>query len=216
MPFSQTQFFDLFQRYNETLGPVLLMLWVASLTATALLVSGRIKGHTMMWLLAVHWGWSAVAYHASFFTRINPAAWAFAGLFAVQALLLLRFSVGSQALRWESPRGSRQFVGLVFLIYGLAYPGLTTLAGHVYPRAPAFGVPCPTTLWTTGALLAAIPPVPWSLVVIPVIWSLIGGSAAWLFGVMPDLALFGAALALAVVMIHDTVRRRQARDGRPA
>ena len=32
-----------------------------------------------------HWAWSALAYHAAFFTRINPAAWLFAALFLVQA-----------------------------------------------------------------------------------------------------------------------------------
>jgi hypothetical protein len=36
---------------------------------------------------AALWLWNAVVYHAVFFTRINPAAWLFAGLFLVQAAL---------------------------------------------------------------------------------------------------------------------------------
>jgi hypothetical protein len=59
-------------------------------------------------------------------------------------------------------------------------------------------VPCPTTLVTAGFLLAAVPAVPRRLAVIPVLWSIIGGSAALLLGVVPDLMLFVAGAALAM------------------
>ena len=51
--------------------------------SAAVLVAGhRIAGSAVS---SAHWIWSALAYHAAFFTRINPAAWVFAALF-----LLLR------------------------------------------------------------------------------------------------------------------------------
>jgi hypothetical protein len=65
----------------------------------------------------------------------------------------------------------------------------------VPPRAPAFGVPCPTTIFTAGLLLAT--PLSRWLLVIPIVWSLVGGSAAFLFGMTPDLMLFATAVTLA-------------------
>jgi hypothetical protein len=72
----------------------------------------------------------------------------------------------------------------VLLVLALAYSGLALATGHAWPRTPTFGVPCPTTLVTAGFLLAAVPPVPRWLAVIPVLWSIIGGSAALLLGVV--------------------------------
>ncbi len=61
---------------------------------------------------------------------------------------------------------------------------------------PAFAVPCPTALFTAGLLLA-LPPgrLRW-LAAIPLFWSAVGGSAAVLLGVAPDLALPFAGLLL--------------------
>ncbi|HEY5550762.1 MAG TPA: DUF6064 family protein, partial [Opitutaceae bacterium] len=59
-------------------------------------------------------------------------------------------------------------------------------------------VPCPTTLFTAGVLLAVAAPVPRWLFVVPIAWSVVGGSAAVLLGMMPDLMLFVAGVCLAV------------------
>jgi hypothetical protein len=61
---------------------------------------------------------------------------------------------------------------------------------------PTFGVPCPTTIFTVGLLMLATPRL-WRLSIIPVIWSVIGGSAAFLLGVSADYALPVAGIALA-------------------
>jgi hypothetical protein len=78
---------------------------------------------------------------------------------------------------------------------------------------PSFGVPCPTTLFTAGLLLSLEPGgpgAPWYLLIIPLAWTLIGGSAAILLGVLPDVALLlgGAVLfvQLAVPRILTGVR----------
>jgi hypothetical protein len=71
-------------------------------------------------------------------------------------------------------------------------------------RIPAFGVPCPTTIFTAGLLMLAAPP-SWRLSIIPIMWSVIGGSAAFLLGVRADYVLPIAGLALAVRSIQ---RRR--------
>ena len=72
---------------------------------------------------------------------------------------------------------------------------------HSYPGAPTFGItPCPVTLFTFGLLLLATTPVPWLLLVIPVAWSLVGGSG------LPAAGAAGLAAA----------RQRRAHGGRPA
>jgi len=88
LPFTKEQFFDLFAAFNMGLWPALLALWVASVVVSVLLLSSRRPPNRWISaLLAAHWAWSALAYHAGFFTRINQAAWVFAALFLV---LLMR------------------------------------------------------------------------------------------------------------------------------
>ena len=75
LPFTKEQFFDLFAAYNEALWPALIALWIASVVVSLLLLSWRRPpDRWISALLAVHWAWSGLAYHAAFFTRINPAA----------------------------------------------------------------------------------------------------------------------------------------------
>ena len=62
-----------------------------------------------------------------------------------------------------------------------------------------FGVtPCPLTLFTLGLLLLTVTRVPWHLLVVPVAWSLVGGSAAVLFGIGPDWPLLASGVAAAL------------------
>jgi uncharacterized protein DUF6064 len=68
---------------------------------------------------------------------------------------------------------------------------------------------CPTTILTIGLLMAARP-MPVVTAIIPIIWSLIGGSAAILFGVSADLMLLVAGAGLFVHII--VTLRRSERD----
>ena len=75
---------------RKELLTALAALWIASVVACVLLFSSRRPSDRWIsGLLAAHWIWSALAYHAAFFTRINPAAWLFAVLFLIQAALFL-------------------------------------------------------------------------------------------------------------------------------
>ena len=84
----------------------------------------------------------------------------------------------------------------------MLYPAIARAEGHAFPRLPTFGVPCPTTILTIGFLLAADRSLPRLVAVIPLVWAVIGGSAAFLLGVRADLMLVAAGIALAVDMIH--------------
>jgi hypothetical protein len=197
MPFSQSEFYDVFAAYNERLWPFAAGLWLVVLAATVVLVKRRRVGPSMNVVLFWLWAWAGIAYHAAFFTRINPAARGFAVLFVVQALLFLWVGVQRRRVAFGWERSPRHALGLLLAGYALAYP-LLTLPGHPWPGVPSFGVPCPTTLFTAGVLLMAEPRVPRPLVVVPVAWCVVGGSAALLFRVIPDLMLFPAGVLLAL------------------
>jgi hypothetical protein len=100
-------------------------------------------------------------------------------------------------LTFSGTGSTRHAFAALLLLYGLGYPAIVALTGHSFPRAPGFGVPCPVTLFTAGVLFAAHPPVPRTLITVPVLWSLVGGSAALLFEMAPDVMLFVAGAALA-------------------
>jgi hypothetical protein len=70
------------------------------------------------------------------------------------------------------------------------------LSGHAWPRAPLAAVPCPATLFTIGLLLIAGPAAPRALAIAPLVWAVVGGSAAVTLGVLPDWMLLVAGAML--------------------
>jgi Family of unknown function (DUF6064) len=159
---------------------------------------------TVSALLAVHWLWSGVAYHLLYFTRINPAAPLFGGLFILQGLLFLWFGVVRARLHFRWGAAARPVLSVALGVYSLLYPALVLLAGLRWPGMPAFAVPCPTTILTVGMLLALEPATKRRLSVIPLLWAVLGGPAALLFGVTPDFML---PLAGAVLLVYDVAPR---------
>lgn len=202
LPFTRDAFFDLLAAYNTSLWPAVIALWIASALSCVWLMSSR-RSHDrwISGLLAVHWAWSAIAYHLTFFVRINPAAWLFAVLFLVQAALFVWSGLIKGDLSFRSSRTASTMVGWFLLLYALLYPAITIVEHGSIVRAPTFGLPCPTTIFTAGALLLAPSPQR-SLGVVPIIWSVIGGSAAFLLGVSADYALPVAGAALALFALH--------------
>jgi hypothetical protein len=75
-----------------------------------------------------------------------------------------------------------------------------------------FGVtPCPTTIFTWGMLLLVQGRTPLHLTAIPLLWSLIGGSAAWLLAVPEDASLpLAAFVALALLLWKNRLATRAA------
>lgn len=210
LPFTEGEFLALFGAYNAALWPFALLLWLATAAALVLMARGKRIDRAVSILLAVHWAWSAVGYHLVFFTRINPAARLFGALFLVQALLFAWAAMGRIPLRYGSSGTPARRAGSALVAYALAYPLLAATSIHAWPETPSFGVPCPTTLLTAGFLLTAAP-LRRALLVIPLLWSLIGGSAALLLGVWTDFALFGAALALLVALVAPRILHLTAR-----
>ena len=219
LPFTKEQFFDLFAAFNGGLWPALIALWIASVVVSVLLFSPRRP--TDRWvsaLLAVHWAWSGLAYHAAFFTRINPAAWIFALLFLVQAALFVWVGIVQRRLSFAPARDGWAPMAWVLVAYSLVYPAINAVQHLTVSRIPTFGVPCPTTIFTAGLLMLAAPKL-WPLAIIPVAWSLIAGTAAVLLDVRADYALPVAGIALAIFSIRwnrasGTVQAARASDAR--
>jgi hypothetical protein len=202
LPFSRGDFFDLLAAYNGALWPAAVALWVASvLAAVWMLSSPRSHDRWISGLLVVHWAWSAVAYHVVFFTRINPAAWVFAAMFLVQAVLFFWSGVIRGRLTFMSSRTVWTKLGWFLVVYALLYPAINAVEHNSILSIPTFGLPCPTTIFTAGLLLLAMPHTR-ILAIVPIVWSVIGGSAAFLLGVSADYALPVAGAALAMLELQ--------------
>jgi hypothetical protein len=202
LPFTTEQFFDLLEAYNEAMWPALVVMWMASLVGSILLFSSpRPSDRWISGLLAAHWTWSALAYHVTFFTQINTAAWVFAALFLLQGALFFWWGVVRGRLSFAPRRSAWAPVAWVLIAYSLLYPGINALQHLSISRIPAFGVPCPTMIFTAGVLMLATPR-SWRVSIIPVTWSFIGGSAAVLLGVRADYALPIAGIGLAVFSLQ--------------
>jgi hypothetical protein len=205
LPFTKEQFFDLFAAYNGLLWPALVLLWMASAAIALRLSVPRPQDRWISALLAGHWLWSALAYHVAFFTHINRAAWLFAALFLGQALLLVRAGIVQRQLSFAPHANRWAPLAWGLIAYSLMYPVINAIDHLSLLRIPAFGVPCPTTIFTAGVLMLATPR-SWSLAIVPVIWSVVGGSATVLLGVYADLALPLAGLTLAIFSLQRSPR----------
>lgn len=202
MPFTPEHFLAVFEAYNRALWPLAALLWLLAVASAVALARRRDRARRFICAqLVVQWVWPAVAYHAVFFTRINPAAWIFSGLFLLEGGLLLWHGAIRDRLRFSATTPLRHVVAWTLIVYGLAYPAIARLAGLEFPRLPTFGVPCPATVMTIGFLIAADPPIPLAIALVPLIWTVIGGSASFLMGVEADLMLPAAGLALTASML---------------
>jgi hypothetical protein len=209
LPFTEQQFFDLFRSYNQAVWPAPLVLTILAIVVAIWSLSSSVRAHSAALLpLAFMWLWTALAYHFAFFSRINPAARAFGVLWFVGAVHFARRALRTETQVRSAPSVDR-VAGTVLMLYALLlYPLLGTLGGHSYPAIPTFGTPCPVAILTLGVLLLVQAPP--SLFIVPLLWSAIGGSAAFLLGVPQDLGLIVAGILTCVLVIRSRTRRASA------
>lgn len=215
LPFTREQFLGVFAAYNSAIWPAEI---VAYLIAAAMLwlvfqhpgSANRLvaAGVALMWL------WTGVAYHWMFFSPINTAALGFGALFVVESGLLAYFGVVRRELNFGMPRDAFGWLGVAFILYSaVLYPLIGMFSGHPYPEMPMFGVtPCPVTLFTIGLLLLTNSRVPAWLLVVPFLWSLVGGSAAVVLTVPQDWLLLASGLAVVPLIVLRDHRRRRIRQ----
>jgi hypothetical protein len=200
MPFTTQEFFQLFGAYNTAIWPAQIALVALAVMIVLLAFIGRGNERTPALSLAALWMWTGVVYHIVFFRRINPVAAGFGVLFVIQATLLT-VAGARRALTFHFDRTAKSWLGLAFIVYAvIVYPQLAATLGHNAPNAPSFGAPCPLTIFTLGVLLWASGPV-WPLAVIPLVWSVVGTSAAFTLDMAPDLGLGISAVLFLVAII---------------
>ncbi len=153
-------------------------------------------------ILSFLWLWMGMAYHILFFSAINNAAYIFGIVFMVQGILFLYHGVVKQNLTIKFTTRVTGITGLMLIAYALVfYPLLSLAGGRIYPGMPTFGVPCPTTILTLGILMFSAKRIPWYIAVIPLLWSVIGFSAAVHLSVKEDFGLFIAGVLLTLFML---------------
>lgn len=191
-PFTSDEFLRVFVIYNAAIWPAQVVGYLLGLMAVGAVFSrGALATRLAFTALAGMWLWNGLVYHLLFFSVINPAAIVFAGLFALQGVVLLASAASPAAVRFELRSDTRTAFGLAALGYALAvYPLLGILAGHGLMAGPAFAVtPCPTTIFTIGLLLLARGKWLRWISAIPILWSLVGLAAVLQLGILEDAGL---------------------------
>ncbi len=195
-PFTVEQFLDSIARYNQAIWPLHFVFYAMAAALVALAVrASRSRDRWISGSLGFLWAWMGIVYHWGFFAPVNKAAYVFGGLFIVQAIAFIAAGVRRQRLSFRFQADQYGIVGVVLIAYALVlYPVVGALAGHAYPNGPTFGLPCPTTIVTFGLLLWTDRRVPVWLLVIPALWSVVGFTAALLFGIVEDVGLLAAGV----------------------
>ncbi|HSK46712.1 MAG TPA: DUF6064 family protein [Coriobacteriia bacterium] len=197
LPFTINQFIGVFTTYNNAIGLLPLVAYALGALAVFSAVRGpRGSERLVPVTLAAMWGWTGVVYHLMHFSAINPAARLFGLAFVVQAVA---FSIEAYRGRLRfgfSLRDARSRMGMVMVAFSMVvYPLVGMLSGHGYPNGPVFGLtPCPLVIFTFGMLLLSERTMPKYLVAIPLLWALVGSTAAFSLGIREDTGLLVSAL----------------------
>ncbi len=203
MPFTQDEFINIFVDYNESIFPLQFLFFIVALYVLFVII--KKSAHTGLitsLILGIFWLWIGIYYHLILFTIINPAAYAFGAIFILQGFIFLYEGVIKKRLEFKIDKSVFAYAGLLFIIYALLiYPLLGTLLGHDYPANPTFGLPCPTTIFTFGTLLFLSKKFPYYIIAIPMIWALIGSTAAFRLGIYEDLGLLVAGVLGSTLLI---------------
>lgn len=213
IPFTVEQFFNIFGTYNVAIWPAQIIAYGLGIFTLGLaLRENRLSSGIISGILALFWIWMGVFYHIIQFSGINPAAWIFGSFYILQGFLfcLIGAILGRIAFRFILK--PLPIIGGCFILYAMVvYPLLSISFGHSYPRAPMFGVaPCPTTIFTFGILLWATESLPVYLFVIPLLWSIVGMSAAVNLRVTQDYGLVVAGVLGTALIVNQNRKARRA------
>lgn len=214
LPFTRDQFLAIFAAYNGAVWPAQIVAYALGAALVALVFPRSARSDRLVAAgLALMWLWTGIAYHGVFFAAINTAAYVFAALFVIEAVALAYFGVVRVDLRFAPPAGLPGWLGVLFVTYAaILYPLVGLLTGHAYPHMPIFGItPCPVTLFTFGMLLLTKARVPAWVLIVPFLWSLVGGSAAFALAIPQDwLLLVSGVVVVPLIVLRD---RREVAPG---
>lgn len=195
LPFNTAQFLDVFRNYNNSVFPIQIFFNILAV----LLIIFAIKKFNysdkiIISGLSFLWIWMGAVYHIIFFSTINKMAFLFGPLFILQGILFAVYGFKTK-MSFKFNRGITAYISILLLLYALIiYPWLGYYSGHVYPASPTFGLPCPTTIFTFGMLLLLENKYPFKIFIIPLLWSVIGFTAAIYLSIYEDIGLLAAGV----------------------
>jgi len=201
LPFTQEQFLEVFKIYNLTVWPAQTILILLALVLLLVLFKKNNYSNKIISIgLAMLWLWMGMIYHIIFFTKINNAAYLFGSLFIIQAGLLLYYGIVKKELIYTYRNNFIGVISIIFFLYTLIfYPLLGYQFGHLYPSTPTFGLPCPTTIFTFGMIIL-LENRKNIIFIIPIVWSLVGFTAAIKLGIYQDIGLLLAGVLSAIIL----------------
>jgi hypothetical protein len=206
LPFTTEEFLNVFKTYNETISPLQILFYLVAILIVFLLFKKSENSDKVINLfLSFFWLWIGIVYHIFYFSVINKAAYFFGALFILQGIIFFIYGNISDKLLFRYNKSTYNYVGIVFILYALIiYPVLGYILGHQYPRSPTFGLPCPTTIFTFGVLLFIDNRISIAVLIIPLLWSAIGFSAALNLSIYEDFGLLIAGLiGFSLLIMHN-------------
>ncbi len=202
--FSERTYYRLFELLNREAWPAHIAVLAAGCTLLFLLRRTDVRsGRIASALLAVAWLTVAWAYFWQKYATIHWAGRHIAVLFAGQGLWLVWAGVVRSQLVFAPGSSLVGRTGFAVMAFAVLFQPLVGKAlGRPWAQAEVFGLmPDPTVAATFGVVLAA-GQVRWSLLLVPVLWSVFSGLTLWTLGacdvfVLPLLA--AGSLVLAVI-----------------
>lgn len=201
VPISTEQFLSVFKSYNHSVFPMqLIILILGFLTVFAILQKKRNLDKLIGIILAFIWLWAGVVYHLKFFSGINKAPFAFGALFIIQGIIFLSQTFFAKDYKFSYLKDMRGIIGLFLVFFGfILYPIISWITKGTTDLIISAGLPCPTVIATFGFLALTFTRVKWYVYIIPVLWSLVGISAALNFGIYQDFTMLLAAIVVIII-----------------
>lgn len=203
LPFSLADFLNVFKTYNQAIFPLQIVFYlIAFLCIYLLFTENKNLNKIIGAVLSFFWLWMGTVYHIIFFSRINRAAYFFGAFFIIQGIMFAGCGLIRKKVSFGYSKSTYNYIGIIFLFYALIiYPVLGTFLGHAYPYSPTFGLPCPTTIFTFGILLFVNKNIPVYLLIIPLLWSIIGFTAALTLTIYEDIGLLITGLTTFTLLL---------------
>lgn len=202
-PFTVKEFLDIFAQYNQAIEPMQIVMYILGLGSIFLVMKeNKYSNKLILAVLSFMWLWMGMVYQIKFFSSINKAAFVFGIFFIIQGLVFLYWGLIKEQIKFQLTRDLAGYIGGLLIVYALViYPIIGSLLGHSYPYSPCFGVaPCPTTIFTFGMLLWTNKKFAKSILFIPLMWSMIGFTAAIKLGIKEDIGLLAAGVVSVITI----------------
>ncbi len=199
---SASDLLSTFVLYNQAIYPLQLLLLLVAAMVVLVAARGGAWSARIAWTgLALLWAWTGAVFFIIFYGRIGPMPQAFGVAFLLQAVAFAIGAVRRDGVALAVRRDATGIIAAFLAAYALlGYPLLADALGQHYPAQPTFGAPCPVTIFTLGVLLVFTGRVPIYQLVVPVAWGLVGVVPVVRFGILEDVMLPVAALAILLLV----------------